>query len=276
VAEPAAVERGPLTTWSFDEKRLTELADEHRHQFSVAQPFPHIVLDGLFPEALLADVSANFPAPDADGWQRLDYEYQRKLQWIDVDATPAVVDAFIGSLQSRVFLTFVEKLTGVAGLIADPHLFHGGMHQIETGGHLQVHTDQLFQPELWLYRRVNVIVYLNPLWDKAWGGHLQLWNHDMTRCAREIEPLFNRTVILHSPGAYHGHPEPTTSPPGICRQSVALYYYTSPDNPTTPTTTREKSNFVEVPPRWRRVLTDVTPPIVKRGAVHARSRIRSR
>lgn len=272
VAEPAAIGHGDLPAWSFDAKRLSKLAAEHRPLYSTASPFPHVVFDGLFPDGLLDELAATFPSPEHDGWLRLKYEFQEKLQWIDGDATPPAIEAFIAMMHSSRFLTFLEELTGVPGLIGDPHLFHAGPHQTESGGYLTVHTDQLFQQRLWLYRQVNVIVYLNRSWDPAWGGGLQLWNEDMTKCVREIEPTFNRMVVMQSPGAHHGHPYPTASPPGVTRQSVALYYYTSPENPATPPTGHDRSHFVEVKPRWKRVLIDVTPPIVKRGVTRLRDR----
>src|SRR5581483_11876979 len=100
VVEAAAVDAGSLTAWTFDAKRLSDLAVEHRGQYRAAQPFPHIVLDGLFPDALVAELAANFPEPDDRGWMRLQYEFQQKLQWIDTDATPPVLEAFIAMMNS--------------------------------------------------------------------------------------------------------------------------------------------------------------------------------
>ena len=43
-----------------------------------------------------------------------------------------------------------------------------------------------------------------------------------------ILPIFNRTVVFStSDTSYHGHPHPLTSPPGVTRKSVSLYYYTA-------------------------------------------------
>jgi hypothetical protein len=276
VREAAAVERGPIAAWSLDAVALSKLAAEHGPTYRAGQPFPHIVIDGLQPDELVAEVGATFPAPEDSGWMRLRYEDQHKLQWTDSSETPAVMEAFIAMMQSSRFLAFLEALTGVSGLVGDPHLFHSGPHQSEPGGFLNVHVDQLFQQRLWLYRRVNVIVYFNRMWEPAWGGNLQLWNEEMTTCVREIEPTFNRMVIFESsPISYHGHPEPTAPGPGdVNRKSVALYYYTSPENPATPSTGHDHSLFVEIKPRWRRVLIDLTPPIVKREITRLRSRAR--
>jgi hypothetical protein len=46
-----------------------------------------------------------------------------------------------------------------------------------------------------------------------------------------IAPIFNRLVIFSiTDTAYHGHPNPLETPPGIARRSLALYYY-SVDRP---------------------------------------------
>jgi hypothetical protein len=43
-----------------------------------------------------------------------------------------------------------------------------------------------------------------------------------------IAPEFNRAVIFATRSdTFHGHPEPWAAPPGVYRQSIALYYYTS-------------------------------------------------
>ena len=110
VPGPAAVERGPLTAWSFDSKRLSELAVEHGSSYRTAQPFPHVVFDGLFPDALISEVGDSFPPPEHGGWLRLREEFQQKLQWTDADAMPPVVEAFIAMMQSSRFLDFLEDL----------------------------------------------------------------------------------------------------------------------------------------------------------------------
>ena len=35
----------------------------------------------------------------------------------------------------------IERVTGIVGLVPDPHFEGGGLHQIERGGHLKVHAD---------------------------------------------------------------------------------------------------------------------------------------
>ena len=81
--------------------------------------------------------------------------------------------------------------------------------------------------QLHLERRVNVIIYLNESWDDSFGGHLELWNRDMTLKCKEISPLFNRCVVFNTDAtSYHGHPEPLATPEGVFRRfdrSVLLH-----------------------------------------------------
>ena len=109
-------------------------------------------------------------------------------------------------------------LTGNRGLIPDPYFGGGGLHQIESGGFLKIHTDFNVHPKLKLDRRVNMLVYLNHDWRDEWGGHLELWNAAMTERRQKIAPLFNRTVVFSTTdSSFHGHPHPLATPSGITR-----------------------------------------------------------
>jgi hypothetical protein len=55
-----------------------------------------------------------------------------------------------------------------------------------------------------------------------------LWDKKMKQCEKKVLPIFNRCVIFNTDhDSNHGHPEPLTTPDGITRQSIALYYYTA-------------------------------------------------
>jgi hypothetical protein len=131
-------------------------------------------------------------------------------------------------MNSGPFLTFLEELTGIEGLIPDPHYLGGGLHQLVPGGLLKVHVDFNRHTRLKLDRRLNLLLYLNPDWEESYGGHLELWNRDMTRCDQRILPIANRCVIFSTTEySFHGNPEPVSCPPERTRRSIALYYYTS-------------------------------------------------
>lgn len=200
-----------------------------REQYRAADPFPHIVLDGLFYDADLDAVLGAFPKPEEMKWMRFDSPLEKKLGFYHEHATLApVVRAFLDAMNGYEMLQFLEALTGIEGLIPDPYFGGGGLHQIEPGGFLKIHADFNVHPKLKLDRRLNLLTYLNKDWRDEWGGHLELWNTSMTERRQRIAPLFNRTVVFSTTDtSYHGHPHPLTSPPGVTRKSVSLYYYTA-------------------------------------------------
>ena len=131
------------------------------------------------------------------------------------------------AFSSYTFIHFLETLTGINGLIPDPHYQGGGLHQILPGGKLRIHADFNYHKTLELYRKVNVHFYLNRDWKLEYGGYLEFWNSDMTCCVRSLSPKFNRLVVFNTDRhTYHGHPEPLACPEGITRKSLACYYYT--------------------------------------------------
>ncbi|HEV2530604.1 2OG-Fe(II) oxygenase [Phenylobacterium sp.] len=201
-----------------------------REAYRQADPFPHIALDDLFDPGLLRRVLRELPSPlqphslfSAD----VKHLQERKFAWRDVPALGPESTRLIAFLTGKPFLEFLSALSGIGGLIPDPYMWGAGFHQILTGGKLAIHADFNIHPTTQLYRRLNLLLYLNEDWDEAWGGNLELWNADMDACVTRTAPLFNRTVIFStSDVSFHGHPEPMTCPPDTVRRSLALYYYT--------------------------------------------------
>jgi hypothetical protein len=129
---------------------------------------------------------------------------------------------------SAPMLAFFEKLTGIEGLIPDPYFVGGGFHETSRGGMLGVHSDFRVNKKLHVERRVNAIIYLNKDWQESYGGCLELWDKNMKQCEKKILPIYNRCVIFNTDyDSNHGHPEPLTTPDGVTRKSIALYYYTA-------------------------------------------------
>jgi Rps23 Pro-64 3,4-dihydroxylase Tpa1-like proline 4-hydroxylase len=199
-----------------------------QRQYVSAQPFPHIVIDGLFPDELLEAVLAEFPRPEEIEWRRFDSETEKKLGYWHESALRPRLQLFLYEMSSAPVLRFLEALTGIQGLIPDPYYGGAGPHQILPGGFLKVHVDFNWHPLLKLDRRLNLLVYLNKDWKEEYGGHLELWDRDMARCERRILPVFNRTVVFSTTDfSFHGHPEPLACPEGMSRKSVSFYYYTN-------------------------------------------------
>lgn len=199
-----------------------------RAQYQSASPFPHIVIDNLFPDGLLEAVLAGFPGPGDIPWQQFESATEKKLGWVHSAPLPRDLKDFLVEMNAPRVLQFLEALTGIEGLIPDPYYGGAGPHQIVRGGFLKVHADFNWHPLLKLDRRLNLLVYLNKDWEEQYGGHLELWDTAMTRAERKILPVFNRTVVFSTTDfSYHGHPHPLACPEGRTRKSVSFYYYSN-------------------------------------------------
>lgn len=212
-------------------KRLLQLdgdVEQMARDYQNSRPFPSIVIDDFLPPEIANALADEFPSPDSPVWTKLPTEDQKyKSSTIDEGRIPSIFRSMIHELNSGTFLHFLERFTGIPDLIADTKCVGGGLHQTGRNGKLAVHVDYSHHPQNGLFRRLNFLLYLNRDWREEYGGNLELWDRDITRCERKILPVFNRAAIFStSDSSYHGHPEPLSCPDDMTRNSVALYYFT--------------------------------------------------
>jgi len=210
---------------SVDLDRLRDQAETLAAEYRAARPFPHVVLDGV------VDVSPqdleHFPPPEWDGWKALgtSYEFQ-KFVCNDIARIPQPFAQLIDDLSRPRFLRILEQITGIPALLPDPYLTGGGLHLSGPGGVLMPHTDFHIYSQLSLYRRVNVLVYLNEGWREEFGGCLELRTDGDAGDRKKVVPELGRCVIFTTDDkSVHGFPDPIVD--GLWRRSLALYYYTS-------------------------------------------------
>ena len=125
-------------------------------------------------------------------------------------------------------MSFLEQLTGTENLLPDPHLIGAGQHSTGRGGKLRVHADFVWNPRINMHRRVNALIYLNRDWREEYGGHLDLWDREMTSAQARILPVFNRLAVFNvSSTSWHGQTNPVACPIGRRRNSLIFFFYTA-------------------------------------------------
>lgn len=191
-----------------------------------AKPFPHIVLRDFWDSDSLKAVSDEVKGFDFFEGEKDFYGAKKKRYCGTYDKLPPLARDLIDSCHSFEFLKFLEEMTGQSDLVSDPYLLGGGIHSITTDGYLKVHADFNWHKQLQLYRRINLLIYLNPGWNPNWGGELELWTQDMKRKEVSVEPQLNTMVVFTTDdSSFHGHPDALKCPEGVTRDSIALYYY---------------------------------------------------
>ncbi len=215
----------------------SQYVESESKAFASAPFFNHIVIDNFLPENYAHKILREFPdigSPIWLDWKRRSASQYGKQGIGNADKLYCISEKLrfiLFEFNSSVFINYLEALTGIKGLIPDPHFSGGGMHQIVNGGILDVHTDFNKHEKLGLYRVLNILIYFNKSWNEDCGGCLELFNDNPMKGGQvfaKIPPLFNRAVAFRTDKkSFHGHPQQWMHPADLTRKSIALYYYVS-------------------------------------------------
>ena len=220
----------PQSILSENFQNLTELALKEKQNYKSAKPFPNIALNNFFNNAFLNKVLDEFPdLSKLNDSENYNVKNEIKFSNKNYKKFSPTIKSFVDFLNSDIFINFLQNLTSIKEkLVADPLLEGGGLHEIKSGGVLKIHTDFNRHPSLDLDRRINVLIYLNKNWKENYGGYLEFWNKNMSKCEKKILPSFNTLAIFSTTDfSNHGHPDPLNCPKEISRKSIALYYFSS-------------------------------------------------
>ena len=227
-------------------------ADALHARFSSATPFRHVAIDDFLDHAFAQALLAEFPAFERGNFHNEDgVAGGKSTVEIIRDLGPAYA-ALDDCIQSHDFLDLVGRITGIRDLLYDADYFGGGTHENRDGQSLDNHIDFNYHPGTGWHRRLNLIVYLNPEWDDAWGGALELHRDPYDPATDQvvaIAPRFNRCVIFETTEhSWHGFPRIALPPQyrDVTRRSIALYFYTR-ERPATETAPRHSTVYVDRP-----------------------------
>lgn len=202
-------------------------------QYARAEPFPYFVIERFLEPSFAAEVAAAYPTfatAKQMGFAFNAVNERKKVQVTERALFPDAVGRLSDALASPRFLADLSAITGIPSLLADGRLFGGGIHVTGPHGRLDVHVDfnvLEFGDEPKLYRRLNLLLYLNPDWNEDWGGQVEFWDRDVTTCVQRYVPSLNRCVVFETSDiSYHGV-APLTCPETAVRRSFAAYYYTA-------------------------------------------------
>ncbi len=195
-------------------------------------PFKHYIFDEpIHPRTAQEIFSELSTYTECTGFYHYDNYFEKKHATDKWGMFPPTTRAWLNWTLSGDFVKWAEEVSGIKGLIPDPHLRGGGIHLHKSGGILRPHTDFNIHPDLGLVRRLNYIIYFNKNYEESWGGQLEFWTRRMdgrlADCIK-IQPAFNVGVLFETPEAAHGFSVPWDAPNDITRKSLAVYLYSAP------------------------------------------------
>ena len=206
-------------------------------------PFRVLVLEGYLNRELVRSASVAVPQPSWDGWVSYESSFEHGKLASHPDAhLPVPLYKLQRELESKPFVSFVENQFGLEQLVNDPLRHGSGVHSVGRDGYLSVHLDYALHPKIpTLERRVNVVLFLNEVWEVGWGGALEFFDDLGQRPVISILPAFGRLVLWEATDlSYHGHPEPLRCPALVRRNTLASYLLA----PARPSAVRKRALFV--------------------------------
>ena len=207
---------------------LPSLARELRPQWDTAEPFPHVVIDDFLPPNTADQVLDAFDEA-VKGWVFHNHYNERKYFNNKKELMAPGMKELLSDFESPRWLQFLEEVTGIPNLLADPTLEGGaGLLRNLPGCYLNIHRESATHGRNADWdRKLNLLLYLNKGWKEEWQGNLELHDYRTHTCVKSIKPNFNRMLIFRTNEiAFHGHPHKLMCPEGVMRRSIALYYFT--------------------------------------------------
>lgn len=222
--------------------------------FQGAYPFPHVCIDNFFSASFIEALLRDFPRQSDPDYARFCMEDGGKVgeNYANGDAS-SFSPAFrqLDALSSDpAFRDYLARLTGIPGLEFDPDYFGGGIRESRSKTFLPVHLDFNYHPKTLSHRRLNFLLYLNPVWERAWGGNIQVHLdptvHREKSLVDAFVPMLNRVFIFEtSETSWHGF-DRLDPPEGMSRRAWSIYYYTK-DRDGAADIKRRNTEYVEPP-----------------------------
>lgn len=189
-------------------------------------------MENFLEPAFCQRLIAEFPAFNTTHALNEMGEVGRKAAISDISSLGPAYREFDALMRDHSFLALMEKISAIPDLLYDPEYVGGGTHENLNGQDLDLHVDFNYHPRRHTHRRLNLIVFLNPVWREDWGGNLELhrdpWE-DASEDPRSISPIANRAVLFETTErSWHGFNR--ISLPAdrqhLSRRSLAVYFYT--------------------------------------------------
>ena len=162
--------------------------------------------------------------PDAASMRLRRTLRERKYVTAQMDREDPLLEEIVYAFQEPPVVELLGRITGIADLAPDEHLYAGGISVMRAGNFLNPHIDNSHDKDQQAYRVLNLLYYVTPDWQPEYGGSLELWDQGPRRPgARSIASRFNRLVVMGTTrGSWHSVSPITHDGARTC---VSNYYF---------------------------------------------------
>jgi Rps23 Pro-64 3,4-dihydroxylase Tpa1-like proline 4-hydroxylase len=207
--------------------RDDQLTIEWKKKFNSALPFRFLVIDNAIDLDLAENLSREFPSLEhmKVNYKGINEAKSEHSSFEDLHPDFLKIKEIFNSHEVT---TLLESISGISTLQNIDDRYGYGLHQGGRHSFLDIHVDYNLHPTKKKQRRLNLILFLNKDWEPGWGGELEFWDKNVTRCLQSIQPIFNRCVIFEcNEYSYHGYSK-INCPEGVTRRSFYTYFFSEP------------------------------------------------
>jgi len=196
--------------------------------------FAHAVIDNFLDEETCLKLYEECISAPKGGWTVFTRAGSRMEEFNDLISCPTAHQVTYEIMHSGEMLYDLEQMTGISGLLPDPHLVGAGYSIFRNGSFLSSHYDFNWNDRLRLHRKLTSLLFITPGWKEEWGGHHELWtgSFDKDKTSKKVyshPPLFNRFYIDENvkKGPYHAVSKVNCPDEVEGRCAIRFFYYIS-------------------------------------------------
>ena len=175
-------------------KRLEASLKAAQNDWRGSGPVRHFHVDDLLPDDLARAIRTAYPDPSNMQVKKS----LRELKYVaaQMNRYAPLLEETLYAFQDLRVVDLIGRITGLAQMEPDEHLYAGGISMMSKGHFLNPHLDNSHDKERERYRTLNLLYYVSPDWELSYGGHLELWQEGPTGRPTTIESRFNRLVVM--------------------------------------------------------------------------------
>ena len=185
----------------------------------------YFILDNLLPEGLANSISNSFP-PQSALMKRKNIR-EHKYVSSQMNQFDPKLESTILAFQDKKIISWFKRSLKIASLYPDKYLYAGGISSMGQGHFLNPHIDNSHDRKRKKWRVLNLLYYVSPKWQTAYGGNLEIWEYGLKRSPTVIGSKFNRLVVMET----HSNSWHSVSPvlEKKYRHCISNYFFS--DNP---------------------------------------------
>lgn len=181
----------------------------------------YLMVDDLLPNDIALKIAEFFPKPE----QMVLKKSLRENKYVaaQMNLYHPLLEEVIYAFQDKRVVAIVGEICHVKNPIPDENLYAGGISLMGNKQFLNPHLDNSHDKDRNLWRVLNLLYYVTPDWEEAYGGNLELWPNGLEGKPITIHSKFNRLAIMEthndslhsvSPVVFEGY-----------RRCVSNYYF---------------------------------------------------